>query len=333
MVCLVTGATGCLGLNLTQSLLAQGHEVIALGRQPHLGQLLTQAGARFIALDLREKEPLKKIAQEADIIFHCAALSSPWGTYKAFYEANVLGTHHVIEATPEQARLVHVSSPSIYFNFTTQHQIKEDALLPKKPANYYVKTKLHAEFLIDRAFKERALNVITLRPRAIFGPYDRAILPRLLNNEKKGILPLIGDGTNLIDITYVDNVVDSLLLAGQAHPRFCGKKYNITNDEPQTLMNILSTLFQALHKPFAPKFVPYSIAKIYANFLEKLYSLPLVTAEPRLTRYSAAVLSMGQTLNIEAAKKDLGYAPKISIAEGIKRYAAWYKAHDKLSII
>ncbi|AWN75440.1 SDR family NAD(P)-dependent oxidoreductase [Legionella anisa] len=325
MACVVTGATGCLGLNLTQRLVADGHEVIALGRNEQLGKILTQSGARFISLDLLDKEKLKKVARDAQTIFHCAALSSPWGRYKDFYEANVQGTQHVIEATPPNARLVHVSSPSIYFNFTEQHNIKEDAALPSKPANDYVKTKLLAESLVDKAFQEKNMNVITIRPRAIFGPYDRAILPRILQNEKNGILPIIGNGENRVDITYVENVVESLLLAAQANQQFCGKKYNITNGEPKTLMTIISELFSALQKPFIPKFIPYSIAKTYAGCMEKLYNLPFIHKEPRLTRYSAAVLCMGQTLNIEAAQKDLGYQPKITITQGIDRFAKWYQ--------
>ncbi|PWY56894.1 3-beta hydroxysteroid dehydrogenase [Legionella qingyii] len=325
MVCVVTGATGCLGLNLTQRLLKDGHEVIALGRNEQLGKIITQSGAQFITVDLLHQEKLKKITQNAQTIFHCAALSSPWGRYKDFYDANVLGTQHVIEATPLNTRLVHVSSPSIYFNFTEQHNIKEDVPLPSRPANYYVKTKLLAEALIDKAFQEKSLNVITIRPRAIFGPYDRAILPRILQNEKKGVLPIVGNGTNVIDITYVENVVESLLLAAQADQQFCGNKYNITNGEPRALISIISELFSVLQKPFIPKFIPYSIAKIYAACAEEFYSLPFIRKEPRLTRYSAAVLCMGQTLNIEAAQKDLGYQPKVNIRQGIEHFAEWYQ--------
>lgn len=325
MVCIVSGATGCLGLNLTQRLIKEGHEVIALGRNEILGTIVSKMGAHFIAVDLHDKNQLKKITPKAQTIFHCAALSSPWGRYKDFYAANVLGTQHMIEATPEATRFIHVSSPSIYFNFTEQHNIKEDAALPKKPANFYVKTKLLAEHLIDKAHREKNLNVITLRPRAIFGPFDRAILPRLLQSEHHGILPIIGKGTNLIDITYVENVVDSLLLAAKASTQFCGKKYNITNDEPQPLISIITDLFAALQKPLKPKFVPYHVAKAYAACLEKIYRLPFMHKEPRLTQYSAAVLSLGQTLNIDAAKNELGYHPQISIAQGIERFAQWYQ--------
>jgi nucleoside-diphosphate-sugar epimerase len=329
MVSVVTGATGCLGLNLTQRLLTQGVEVIALGRNETLGKILSQAGARFINVDLHDKVKLKKaIPPEAQTIFHCAALSSPWGRYQDFYTANVLGTQHVIDSTAETTRLVHVSSPSIYFDFSERHNIKEQEPLPEKPANHYVETKLMAETLIDKAYRENNLNVITLRPRAIFGPYDRAIFPRLLQSERKGVLPIIGSGQNLIDITYVDNVVESLLLAAKADTKFCGNKYNITNDEPQTLIHILRQLFDALQKSFTPKFIPYALAKNYAACLEKVYRLPFIYGEPRLTKYSAGVLSLGQTLNIEAAQNDLGYKPLFSIAQGIEHFAKWYQHHD-----
>jgi len=326
MKTVVTGATGCLGLNLIKRLLAEGYDVIALGRNERLGNVLSQLGATFVVLDLKEQTPLKKITQNVDVIFHCAALSSPWGHYNDFYQANVIGTQNVIEATHPHTRLIHVSSPSIYFDFIEKHDIKENTTLPVRPANHYVKTKLLAETLIDKAFLEKDLNVVTLRPRAIFGPYDRAIIPRLLNAEKNGVLPIIGSGENIIDVTYVDNVVESLLLAATASSQVFGKKYNITNDEPKTLMAILTMIFNALGRPLKVKHIPYSAANMLAYCLEIVYRMGRFDKEPPLTRYSAGVLALGQTLNIDAAKQDLHYSPIVSIEQGVGKYAAWYKS-------
>ncbi|KTD51016.1 NAD-dependent epimerase/dehydratase family protein [Legionella quateirensis] len=323
MRCVVTGSTGCLGMNLTRRLLDQGHDVIALGRNKVLGNVLNQMGAKFIALDLQQGDSLKTITRNTDVIFHCAALSSPWGSYKDFYEANVLATQHVIEATPSETRLVYVSSPSIYFDFNHRHDIKENTQLPETPANHYVRTKLLAEAVIDEAYKTKELKVITLRPRAIFGPYDRSIIPRILKSEKNGVLPIIGTGENLIDITYVDNVVDGLILASQADPKFYGKKYNITNGEPKTLIAILELLFSALQKPLNTRRISYSKARTFAQCLELVYGLPFIKKEPPLTRYSAGVLHYGQTLNIDAAIRDLNYSPKVSIEQGIELYTKW----------
>lgn len=325
MHCVVTGATGCLGLNLTQRLVADGYDVLALGRNEALGEKISSFGATFISIDLKEKERLRALMKDTNIIFHCAALSTPWGRYSDFYNTNVIGTQHIIDATPASARFVHVSSPSIYFDFKERHNIKETVPLPTMPANHYVKSKRLAESLIDEAVYERNLNAITLRPRAIFGPYDRAIFPRLLQSEKKGVLPLIGVGDNVIDITYVDNVVESLMLAATADNRCIGKKYNITNGQPMELLKIISLLYEALHKPLLTKAIPYWLAKKIACGLELIYNLPFMHhAEPALTSYSAGVLALGQTLNIDAAREELKYQPVVTLEEGIHRFAAWY---------
>lgn len=325
MYYVVTGATGCLGLNLTKRLVSEGHRVIALGRNQQLGAVIKQMGAEFISIDLTHLNELKKITSKADVLFHCAALSSPWGRYRDFYQANVLGTQHIIKSTPESCRLIHISSPSIYFNFKEKLNINEYDTLPSSSANHYIKTKLLAESLIDKAFNEENLNVVTIRPRAIFGPYDRAILPRLLQAERNGTLPVIGSGKNIIDITYVDNVIESMILAANASEHVRGKKYNITNDQPQSLISIIESLYSALDKPLNVKYIPYRLAKRIAGILEHIHRLPFMR-EPKLTRYSCGVLALSQTLNIDAAKKELGYKPVISIEEGLQRYAQWYQA-------
>lgn len=328
MIAIVTGATGCLGLNLTKRLIDEGYEVIALGRNARLGNILSQLGAQFIAQNLEDRASLKDVLRKADVVFHCGAHSSPWGRYDEFYRSNVIGTQNIIESTPEQARLIHVSSPSIYFDFTEKHDIREHTVSPKKPANHYVKTKLIAEQLIDKAYQDSGLNVVTIRPRGIFGPYDRAIIPRLLKSEKKGRLPIIGTGKNIIDITFVDNVVESLILAAKAGSAVCGRKYNISNDEPRPLIDIISMLFNALNKPLHVKFISYPLAKTIAYGLENIHRFLSLNREPSLTLYSAGVLALGQTLNIDAAKCDLGYRPILSLEQGMNEFAKWYKNHD-----
>lgn len=325
MRCIVSGATGCLGANLTARLLKEGHDVIALGRNIHLGHSLQAQGAQFIALDLaQQKEELQSFTKNADVVFHCAALSSPWGRYCDFYQANVRGTQHMLEATPSSARFVYVSTPSIYFAFRSQYNLHEETSLPDKPANAYVATKLIAETLVDEAIQEERVQAITLRPRGIFGPFDRAIFPRILNAERRGQLPLIGPGDQLVDLTYVSNVVDSMLLAATAPVQYCGRKYNITNDEPMPMATLLTMLYHALKKPLRIKKLPYALMKWFAFADEMVHRLPGVRGEPRLTRYTAGVLAFGQTLDIQAAKKDLAYHPQIRIAEGMELYARWY---------
>ncbi|GGI82323.1 NAD-dependent epimerase/dehydratase family protein [Legionella impletisoli] len=330
MKAVVTGATGCLGMNLCKRLISEGYQVTAIGRNEVLGAILSQSGVHFKKMDLSNQMGLKTICETKDVVFHCAALSSPWGKFDAFYQSNVLVTKHVIAATPIHARLVYVSTPSLYFDFTEKHHISEKSPLPLKAANHYVATKRMAEELIDNAHHREGLKVITLRPRAILGSYDRAIMPRLLKTEKNGVLPIIGSGQNRMDMTCVDNVVESLLLAANANENVLGNKYNITNDDPRPLIEILTLLYAALNRPLKTRNIPYSLARMLAKVLELSYHGLNLSGEPRLTSYTASVLALGQTLNIEAAKKDLGYKPIVSLEEGIKRFVNWYSYEPNL---
>lgn len=327
MKALVTGATGCLGRNLVMRLLHEGWEIHATGRNTSIGNLLKKEGSVFYPANLEDKEIISELCKDKDIIFHCGALSSPWGKYQDFYNANVLGTRNIVEGCLKHGvkRLVHVSTPSIYFDFTEKHQIKEADALPVKSVNHYAATKLEAERIIDNASKENNLPVVTIRPRAIFGPYDAAIMPRIIRLAHKGKVPLINGGEVLIDATYVDNVVESLILAASSSQNTLGKKYNITNGEPILLKELLQRSFSALDLPFKPKIIPYNIAHGMAAVMEACASLPFFTNEPLLTKYGVGVFSIGQTLDISAAKKDLGYQPIISMEQGINKFAQWWK--------
>ncbi len=321
----VTGSTGCLGMSLCRMLkdMDRNNTVIGLGRNQILGQNLTDIGVEFVAIDLSERERLKHICQNADVIFHCAALSTAWGRLEDFYNANVVGTRNIIDATPKQARLIHVSSPSVYFNFKDETNISEDTVLPLKNANAYIETKKKAEQLIFNAIKTDNLKSIIIRARGILGPYDRALMLRILKLYRKGKLPLVGKGDQQVDITYVDNVSQSLINAAHADNGCLGNIYNITNGESMSLKTIISKVFKAMHKPVLFKHIPYYALKPLVFILEKIYRVLWVSTEPRLTRYTLAVLTKEQTLSIEKAKRDLNYLPMISIDEGIQRYVDW----------
>ena len=213
MKILVTGATGFLGKRLALRLSELGYEVTATGRNTLVGVDLEKQGICFRKTDLQDTESIINACKNKDYVFHCGALSSPWGKYKDFYNTNILGTKNIIQGCKENSvkRLIHVSTPSIYFDFKDKLNISEKDPLPDKPVNDYAKTKLLAEQEIDKAHQE-GLPVITIRPRAIFGPGDTSILPRLIKANNKRFIPVIGDKKVLVNITYVENAVDALLL-------------------------------------------------------------------------------------------------------------------------
>jgi len=232
MKALVTGATGFLGGALTRRLHSMGWDVTALGRNAAKLDQLESEGLRILQHDLKDKSAMMAACKDQEIVFHCAALPSPWGNFEAFYQANVIGTRNIIRGCEEHKakRLVYVSTPSFYFGYSSRTNVKETDPLPK-PVSNYAATKILAEQEIDEAFA-RGLATITVRPRAIFGPGDTVIFPRLISPLQSGRLPILGDGENVVDLTYIENVVDALLLCAESPTNTLGEKYNISNGEP-----------------------------------------------------------------------------------------------------
>lgn len=326
MKLLVTGGTGFLGTHLAHRLQELGHEVTAIGRNPAKGAALAARGIRFIAADLADEAAIQAACRGQEAVFHTGALSSPWGAPAAFHAANVLGTRHIVDGCLQHgvSRLVHVSTPSIYNSYTAHLGVREDAPLPAKPVNEYARTKLLAEGEVQRGFAA-GLPVVTLRPRAIFGPGDQAILPRLIQVAQRGRMPLINGGRALIDLSYVENVVDALLL-GLSAPEGCsGRTYNITNGEPMELRTLLTALFERLSMPVKMVDLPWGAAWGIASALEAVYRLLPGRPEPPLTRFAVGSIGLSQTLDITAARTELGYTPRVSVFEGIERFAQSYR--------
>ena len=332
MKVLVTGGTGFVGRHLVWHLAHQGHEVIFTGRRPAaasevLDQLPPTAQVQWQALNHGQagaKEALRRAAEGADALIHCAALSSPWGRAQDFYHANVASTDEVLAACDAEqiACLVHISTPSIYFDFRDRELIHETQPLPT-PVNDYVRTKrLAEEQVID---SNQIPKRVILRPRAIFGPWDNTLMPRLLRAMARGPLPLMREGRALLDLTYIDNLIHAIELAlTKPLPKPLGI-YNLSNAEPLSLRDLLIRVAEAFQLPLRTRSLPWPLVRNMAYLLEVLAKIN--GREPLLTRYSAGVLAFSQTLDISAIRQDLGYNTRVSLEEGIYRHAHWFLAH------
>lgn len=327
MKVIITGGTGFLGKRLASRLSEIGFDVLAIGRCRDVGDQLSSAGIPFESVDLTNLDKTISIFQGADMVVHCAALSSPWGTYREFYRANVDVTKNVISACQQCRikRLIHVSTPSIYFDGNNRFNVNESEPLPAKSINNYATTKRLAEKEVERAFKN-GLDTITIRPRGIFGAGDTSIFPRLIMINKRGILPLINQGRALVDLTHVDNVVEALVLCLRASRDVAGETFNITNADPRPLFEILTILFEAIGEPFRGKRVPYGLIYYTAACMETLYRHFAIKREPPLTRYSVGVIAKSMTLDISKAQKLIGYEPVTSIEDGIEEFAKWWRS-------
>lgn len=328
MKALVTGATGFLGGALARRLLADGHSVVATGRNAARGATLTADGVRFEAADLNDSSRLAALAEGCDDVFHCAALSSVWGDTSAFEQANVQGTRNVVRACQASGvgRLIHVSTPSVYHSGEDRFDVAEDSPLPP-PINEYARTKLLAEEIVLEAHQAGLPSVI-IRPRGLFGPGDTTVFPRVLRLLQAGRLKVIGDGANVVDITYIDNVVDALVDAANAPESALGRIYNITNGEPVKLWELLSGLAERLDLPPPRGRVSLGRARFFATLLEWTWRLLPLRGEPPITRYTVELLALSMTLDLSAARSEIGYSPRVSIDEGVDRFLAWWKTQE-----
>lgn len=326
---LVTGATGGLGRNLAERLCREGHNVVGMGRREVPGHALSAQGMRFVRADIKDAAALADAMRGADAVLHCAALSSPWGRYQDFYAANVTGTENVICAMKNTGvpLLIHVSTPSIYFDFKDRLGIREKDPLPRRFVNAYAATKKLAEEKVMAACAKGEIKATILRPRAIIGPYDGVLLPRLLRATQRGFMPLLNGGKALLDITCVENVVDAMVLALEPGKHQQGRIYNITNGESVTLAHLISGMLKSLRMDIPVKHVPYALMRTAAACMEGASLLLPGRPEPPLTQYGIGVLSFSQTLDISAAQNDLGYAPRVPLMRGIQQAADWWRQH------
>ena len=327
MKVLITGATGFLGKYIVEELKNNGYQVVAFGRNEKIGKTLIDSNVEFFKGDIENKEDLLRAFQGCGAVIHAAALSTVWGKWNNFYKVNVLGTRNIVEICEKQGlKLVFVSSPSIYAGAKDQLDVKENEAPKDNNLNFYIKSKIMAENII----KNSKLNYMIIRPRGLFGIGDTSIIPRLLDLNKKMGIPLFADGKQKVDVTCVENVAYALRLALE-NERYSRQTYNITNDEPIEFKEILTLFFNEMGTE--GKYLKWNYRPILTlvSILEKIYKLFGIEKEPPLTKYTLYLMRYSQTLNIDKAKKELGYYPQISVLEGVKKYVKHIRENDRKS--
>ncbi len=322
---LVTGGGGFLGKAIAGRLVARGDQVRSLARNfyPELEAM----GIDQIQGDISDATTVARACENRTIVFHIAAKPPPWGRYADYHRTNVVGTQNIIDSCLErdQLRLIFTSTPSVVHNGRAIEGADETMPYPRQFNNHYAKTKAMAEQLVLRASR-RNLKTIILRPHKIWGPGDNQILARLVARAKK--LKQIGDGKNLIDVTYIDDAADAHVLAAdrlRENPELSGKIYFISQGEPVGAWYMINEFLKAAGCQPVTKKVPFRVAWVTGAVLEGIYRCFRLQQEPYITRFLAETVSQSNWFRIDAAKKDLGYAPKVTIDEGLQRLAKWLK--------
>jgi len=323
---LVTGAGGFLGLYIVEQLLARGHHVKAFcrGSYPELDAL----GVETIRGDLRDREATIAACRGVDVIFHAAAVAGIAIDWKRFYGINTLGTRHVVEGCHRHGvrRLVFTSSPSVTFDGTDQRGVDESVPYPEKWLCHYPQTKALAEQHVLESNGEDNLATCALRPHLIWGPRDRHLIPRLLQRARSGRLRRVGNGQNLIDMVYVENVAEAHLKAADALAEkgspVAGRAYFLSQGQPVNCWDWIDEILAIAGLPPVGKSISLSAAwKVGAAF-ETVYKLLRLKSEPPMTRFLAAQLATSHYFDITRAREDFAYEPTISTEEGMRRLGA-----------
>ena len=326
---LVTGGTGFLGRRLVERLLAAGRPVTILAR--HADPVLAARGVRFVTASLDDTAAVTAACAGHATVFHTAAKVGVWGRSADFFRTNVFGTRAILAGCRAHgvARLVYTSTPSVVYNGRNLANADESLPLTTACPSPYPLTKAIAERDVLAA-NSPTLRTVALRPHLIWGVGDPHLVPRVLARARTGRLRIIGDGTNRVDMVHVENAVDAHLLAESALsdpprsslnaqsalPAACGRPYFITNGEPVVLWDWINGLLAALGEPPVTRRLSLSTASALGAVCETLWRVLPVRTEPPLTRFIAAELAKDHWFNLAAARRDLGYEPRLSMAAG-----------------
>ncbi len=320
---IVTGATGFLGSRMVEHLVGETkiNRILATGRKFSYDNKVSSKKVEYILGDLTDASFVQQLFSfHIDVVINCASLSSPWGPYKWFYDANIITQKNLILESKKATvkRFIYISSPSIYFNFQDTINVREDTPLPKRMANNYAKTKWMAECMLY----DSNLPFVVLRPRALIGRGDTVIMPRLIRSSQEGKLRIMGAGLNMVDLTPVSNMVEAVRLA--IFTPHINESYNISNGEPVFLWQSVNNILSAIDLAPIKKKTSYPLLYMVAWLMEFKAKI-LNNTEPVLTRYSVGVLAKSFTFDIRKAKEKLNYQASQSTAEAIEEFITWYK--------
>jgi nucleoside-diphosphate-sugar epimerase len=323
MIVLVTGGGGFLGSAIARRLVARGDVVRSFSRTHHTE--LEALGVTQLQGHLADFEAVSAAVAGCELVFHVAAKAGIWGRRRDFYATNVTGTESVLAACLRQGvrRMVYTSSPSVVFDGGDMEGAEERAPYPRHFEADYPRTKALAERAVLSA-NGTELTTVALRPHLIWGPGDNHLVPRIVARGRAGRLRRIGRTNPLIDSTYIDNVADAHLLAAdrlQPGSAIAGKTYFISNGEPMPLWDLVNRILAAAGVGPVTRSIPFALAYAAGWTCETLYRFVGWEWEPPMTRFLARELATAHWFNLSAARRDLGYEPRVSIEEGMRRLA------------
>lgn len=327
---LVTGATGFVGSHVAERLKGQGHHVVTVARPSSDTRFLDQLGVELVRGDLNDPAIVSRAMKDVDAVVNCAAKVGDWGPVEDYRQVNVASLALLLEeARKRKPWFVHLSSLGVY-EARDHDQTDESVPPPAQHMDGYTQTKVEAENLALGYHKLHGIQVVILRPGFVYGPRDRTVLPRLMENLRAGYVRYLGSKDKAMNAIYVGNLVDAVELALRT-PAAAGQIYNLTDDELITKQRFMETIAEFAGLPKPTKTVPLGVAKFLAATMEGIAKLRGAKEAPRLTRARVKFLGLNLSFSCAKAKKELGYKPSTNFAEGMRKTIDWWKAEGATS--
>lgn len=309
----VTGASGFIGGVIASAVAmpAFDHEVIGYGRTAGGWSYRSQVAdaSHYRIWDVaRGRLPSET---PFDAVVHCAALADDWAPLDEALRANRDGTRNVVRSFPG-ARIVHLSTSSVYDAFVPTVNAAESMGPAERFLSAYSQSKAAAEAELV------GTDAVILRPHAVYGPGDTTLLPRLLAGVRRGRLSLPEGGDVDHTLTHVDNLVAAVILA--LDPEAPAGVFNVGDDAPVRLSSVLTELLAkkgrsdvVIHR------IPYGAAFALASVVELAHRASH-RGRPKLTRYAVSQLGLERTLDLTAARQQLGYRPRPTSLAGAEKW-------------
>jgi nucleoside-diphosphate-sugar epimerase len=309
----VTGASGFVGSHVARTL-ARGHEVLAMARSEDGEAHVRALGATPVrcALGGVRADHLARV----DVVVHCAARAEDWGTRRQFWEANVDGTRQLLEVARAAGvrRFVHIGTEAALFDGHDLEAVDEERPYPRRQRFFYSESKAEAERLVLAA-DAPGLTTLSLRPRLVWGPGDRSVLPTLIDTVERGGFAWIDGGRARTSTTHVANLVHAVeqaLTRGRG-----GQAYFVADDEESTVREFLGRLMATRGVVPPERSVPGAVLRPLARVVETLWAWLRPGRRPPITSFAASMMSRTVTVRTDKARRELGYAPPVAVADGL----------------
>jgi len=327
-LCLITGSSGFIGGRLAARLAREGYPLRCLVRASSDTSALAELGVEVAVGDLSDEQSLRRAADGASHVVHCAALVSDWATVEEIVEANVAGTRRLLEACVHASvqRFVQLSSTDVYGH--PGGRAIEESFTGARFGNWYAHTKLDAEREVLRAQRAHGLEAVILRPATVYGPGSREVIGEIARAMRARHMVLVDGGRAIAGLCYVENLLDAAILALR-HEAAPGCVFNLSDGLAVTWRAFTDDLAAGLGCPAVRFSLPYWLASAIGFSLEHGYrALRRTTglhSAPLLSRQAVQVLGRNQDFSNRRAREVLGWEPHVPYATGLHATLEWLR--------